>query len=492
MIRRTCSAAVKLRLFALILALGATVVFTSLASAVGGSVFLTGHDPDFHAIVGANTTGARNINSAAIDFIMDPAFNSFVAGGVTKFLYVQSSITPPTGHTNGKLGINATGYVEGVDYDHHTAATLGAALDQLGTTYSAIVIASDFGGILTQAELDILNARSGDIIGFLNDGGGLYAMAESNSQAGLTPLGGHFGFLPFVVTSTQFNQTEVGVTVTPFGAGLGLADSDVNGNASHNIFVEDAGLNVVDFDRFGNILSIAGRGIIDPSGVFQLSLDIHPTSCPNPLNLQSKGVTPVAVLGDGSLSVEEVDVSTVLLNGVAPIRSEVLDVATPYTDTEPCGCNELGPDGVDDLTLKFSTQDLVATLGDPSWGDEVELTLTGELLSGTEFEISDCVVIRRPPKYQIVAPDLTGPEVFMLTPPGASVQQFQYELPGAADVRLSVYDIQGRFVTTLAEGFRGAGVYAAEWDAAGRPSGIYFYRLETSAETVVGKLVIFR
>jgi hypothetical protein len=224
-----------------------------------GSIFLTGHDPDFHAHVGGNVVGARNINTIAIGFVMDPAFNPFVAGGIDRFLFVQSSITPPGGHINGKLGIVASGFVEGVDFDHHTAATLNGALDQLGTTYSAIVVASDFGGILTQAELDILNGRSVDIINFLNDGGGLYALAESNSRGQLTPGGGHFGFLPFVVSSAQANQSEAGFTVTPFGASLGLTNADVNGNASHNIFLNDAGLNIVDVDAEERIISLAGR-----------------------------------------------------------------------------------------------------------------------------------------------------------------------------------------------------------------------------------------
>lgn len=232
-----------------------------------GSIFLTGHDPDFHATLGGNTTGARHINQVAIGFVTDPLFNPFTAGGVTKFLFVESSINPPGGHTDGENGIIASGYTAGVDYDRINAASLNAALDLLGTTYNAIVVASDFGGILTQAELDILNARSADIITFLNDGGGLYALAESNSQAQLTPNGGHFDFLPFVVSSTQLNQSEVGITVTPFGASLGLTNADVNGNASHNIFTSTSGMNIVDLDSQGNILSLAVRAQVNEGGV---------------------------------------------------------------------------------------------------------------------------------------------------------------------------------------------------------------------------------
>lgn len=238
------------------------------APTYAGAIFLTGHDPDFHATLGGNTTGARNINTAAIDYIMDPAFNPFVATA-PKFLFVESTIPVPGGHTNGVNGIVASGYTAGTSFDQATAATLNAALDVIGQAggYSAIVIASDFGGILTQAELDILNARSADIINFLNDGGGLYAMAESNNGAHLTPSGGQFGFLPFIVTSTAFDQSEVGNTVTAFGASLGLTNSDVNGNASHNIFTATGGMSVVDYDAAGHILSLATRSRITEGGV---------------------------------------------------------------------------------------------------------------------------------------------------------------------------------------------------------------------------------
>ncbi|MBI4430828.1 MAG: PEP-CTERM sorting domain-containing protein [Candidatus Omnitrophica bacterium] len=234
---------------------------------MAGSIFLTGHDPDFHATIGGNAAGARNIINAAINFVNNVAFNPFAAVG--KLLFVESKGAVPGGHTRGVNGIVASGYTNGVDFDHHDFTTLGGALDNLGSVYSAIVVASDFGGLLRQAELDILNARSADIISFLNAGGGLFAMAEGNSGAHLTPNGGWFGYLPFVATSTAFNQDESGIAVTAFGAGLGLTNGDVNGNFSHNIFLGDFGLNAVDIDRFGQILSVAGRGQVDEGGVNQ-------------------------------------------------------------------------------------------------------------------------------------------------------------------------------------------------------------------------------
>ncbi len=239
---------------------------------VAGSIFLTGHDPDFHASnptgTAVDSIGAVHINQVGIGYIMDSTFNSYAAGGVNKFLFVESKISPPSGHRSGVNGIIVSGYTLGTDFEHHDATTLDAELGLLGSKYAGIVIASDFGGVLTQAELDILNTHSGDIISFLNTGGGLYAMAEGNSGNGLTPGGGHFDFLPFIVSSTGLNQSEAGTTVTPLGSSLGLTNADVSSNFSHNIFNNDFGLGVVDRDSAGQILTLAGRpDNITPGGV---------------------------------------------------------------------------------------------------------------------------------------------------------------------------------------------------------------------------------
>ena len=234
-----------------------------------GSIFLTGHDPDFHALLGGNSTGAQHLNQDAINFVTDASFNPYTTTA-HKFLFVESSISPPSGHTDGEAGLVASGYVAGVDFETHDASTLSTELGLLGTKYDAIVVASDFGGILTQAELNILDSNSASIINFLNSGGGLYAMAEGNSGAGLTPNGGWFGFLPFIVTSAQKNQSEVGFTVTPFGQSLGLTSNDINGNASHNIFTGTGGMSIVDQDSAGAILSLATRSQITVNGVVPL------------------------------------------------------------------------------------------------------------------------------------------------------------------------------------------------------------------------------
>jgi len=102
----------------------------------------------------------------------------------------------------------------------------------------------------------------------------------------------------------------------------------------------------------------------------EVPIDIKPTSCPNPLNTKSNGVIPVAILGTEDFDVSVIDPATVLLEGVSPLRWALEDVATPYepyVGKEDCydDCNEFGPDGYIDLTLKFDTQELLGVIGVP-------------------------------------------------------------------------------------------------------------------------------
>ena len=64
-------------------------IISSTQVVSAASIFLTGHDPDFHASNAAGTAvdsqGAVNINKVAIEFILDPAFNLIANGGVSKF-----------------------------------------------------------------------------------------------------------------------------------------------------------------------------------------------------------------------------------------------------------------------------------------------------------------------------------------------------------------------------------------------------------------------
>ena len=135
-----------------------------------------------------------------------------------------------------------------------------------------------------------------------------------------------------------------------------------------------------------------------PIEINKVFVDVKPGSCPNPLNLKSKGVLPVAILGTEDFDVTKINPESVKLKGVSPLRWKINDVATPYTsliDKEFCtDCNEEGPDGFNDLTLSFKRQEIVEALGEVEDGECLALELSGTLLEefgGTPFTGEDVV-----------------------------------------------------------------------------------------------------
>lgn len=241
----------------------AAALFTASQAALAGPVFLTGHDPDFHAQL---TVGAKNLFQTGINY----ATGNMASDTTKKFLWVESRIATPGGHLTGEDSLGVLGYTLGTQYDRANGAEFATASL---SSYEAIIIASSFGGKLSRAELDALIARKSDIETFINAGGGLFASAECYPSGGACDdslLVGStaptlFGFLPISVTSIGAAPP---FTVTAFGAGLGLTDGDLN-DPTHNSFGAVGGLNIVDTDTAGNATTLAGvvkigGGVITP------------------------------------------------------------------------------------------------------------------------------------------------------------------------------------------------------------------------------------
>ena len=68
----------------------------------------------------------------------------------------------------------------------------------------------------------------------------------------------------------------------------------------------------------------------------------------------------------------------------------------------------------------------------------------------------------------------------------------RYQLPEASEVGLAVYDVLGRKVQVLVDGFEEAGSRSVVWDAKEVASGLYFVRMQTGDFVGVRKMVVVR
>jgi hypothetical protein len=65
-------------------------------------------------------------------------------------------------------------------------------------------------------------------------------------------------------------------------------------------------------------------------------------------------------------------------------------------------------------------------------------------------------------------------------------------MPLKGFVTLRIYDIIGRKVATLVNGFKEAGPHDVKFDASNLPSGVYFYRITAGTYAETKKLVLIK
>jgi hypothetical protein len=67
-----------------------------------------------------------------------------------------------------------------------------------------------------------------------------------------------------------------------------------------------------------------------------------------------------------------------------------------------------------------------------------------------------------------------------------------YRLPSASDVRLEVFNLMGRKVVTLIDGFQQPGNKNVVWNADGHASGLYFYRLTINGHRATRSMILLK
>ena len=70
--------------------------------------------------------------------------------------------------------------------------------------------------------------------------------------------------------------------------------------------------------------------------------------------------------------------------------------------------------------------------------------------------------------------------------------EIAFNLDLAAEIELSVYDVNGRLVATLMNGYTDAGSQRVTWNAGSLPSGVYFFHLNTGSSAVTTKALLLK
>lgn len=234
------------------------------------------------------------------------------------------------------------------------------------------------GPVVYGDDISTIGSNAGGQFGFFNgmmDDMRLYDEALSQEEVEIAMFGGDTAAEP--IGHWKFDE----------GDGQDVADSSANGH--------DGTLGSTSGDDDNDPEWVEGS---TPVGICSnVGVDIRPGGCPNPLNVASRGVLPVAVLGSAEFDVGSIDPGSIFLDGVPAIRTDYKDVAGAVPGSDGCECGAEGGDGYIDLTLKFRTQDIVEKLlareGELAKGQSLVLSLSGQLQDDGSISGYDCVVL---------------------------------------------------------------------------------------------------
>jgi hypothetical protein len=136
--------------------------------------------------------------------------------------------------------------------------------------------------------------------------------------------------------------------------------------------------------------------------------------------------------------------------------------------------------------------------------DSMHIVYIEDKDAGTAAQ-SEGTVTNNPVRYlEVPAPDCgTGiedenhvPVTFRLSQnhpnPFNASTEISFELGNSMSIDLSIYDIAGRKLATLAHGYFEEGHHIRIWEAGDFSSGIYFYRLETDLESYTRKMTLLK
>ncbi len=152
----------------------------------------------------------------------------------------------------------------------------------------------------------------------------------------------------------------------------------------------------------------------------------------------------------------------------------------------------------------ISTIDTAVSSGIYNWSVDVNLTTGTDYkllvrslsdnnlydMSNADFEIIDTSSTSAVKEINVPSPDYCLDQNY--PNPFNPSTQIKYSIAQAGFVKLKIYDVMGRLVDELVDGYREANSYTIIYNASKLTSGIYFYRLESNSFTKTKRMLLVK
>ena len=414
--------------------------------------------------------------------------------GTTLFRFTVS-LSAPSGlpATVDFATADSTATVSGADYQ----AAGGELLFPAGTTSRTLdVLAS--GDSTAEADEVFLVALSNPTSATVSRSPGIGTIRNDDatpllSLSGVTALEGHSGTTPFVFAVGLSRPSAQAVTVH-------YATADSTATLANGDYVATSG-----------ILSIPALATSA-----SIAVDVVGDSCGEPdevftLTLSNAGGAAIATATATGTILNDDDVTPPAVAVVAPNGGEVLEVASPFgirwTASDSTGVTRVdlllsrdaGVTYPEVLAADLPNDGLYTWTVTPPAAAAAMVQVrahdpgcnVGGDVSDAAFEIADHVS-----GVDGGAPVTTFALGAVRPNPSSGAVQFGYQLPRAADARLSIIDVQGREIALIAGGTVAMGRHMATWTGAtagGQAArGLYFVRFSAGGKVFTRRFALIR
>jgi CSLREA domain-containing protein len=314
--------------------------------------------------------------------------------------------------------------------------------------------------------------------------------------------------IPHFMSSARFHSSWTGSDVvmtltTPSGRVIDTTDPDVeheNGPTFETYIITDPESGDWTIELFGADVPQGGEEVTvivsgEPTEPTLVTvIDIKPGSNENPINIKTKnGVIPVAILTTPEFDALSVDHTSVTFGktGVEAMETHKKKKIGELKRHE----EDVDGDGDTDLMFHFRVGEAGLESGD------TQAFLFGETLEGLAILGTDFIqTVGKPKTGQTLATSESIlpaiPDKFLLEEaypnPFNPVTHIRYGLPTLSNVKIEIYDMLGRKVSTLIDGQKPAGFHTVNFDGSNLSSGVYLYRIQAGEFIDTKKMILMK